>query len=364
MSAPKEGATSKKNKTSDPKIVFVVGCPRSGTTWMMWLLAQHPSVVVCHHGAFFHALKPLRDWWQYDVGYGKSIYVPCKNEKEGKGNEAGDNHTKVSLNEILSIDEFYNYSRELGLHVFGKIASCGNETQVVVEKTPENLQFSEWILKIFPEAYILHVIRDPRSVYSSNCKAVYSWAEAREFPTSPIQAAKRWRAYIERGKQTRKKSDNYREIRYEALHQDGVKELGEIYSWLNLPTSPDILEQAVEASTIDKLRNCQGLAPKGFFRKGAVEAWQEELSRSEINIIEYISGNLMEEFGYKRSLNSVKHKPVRLWVYETSSKLLKKFSNGPLTLLVGLAAKIPLISWIRPRKRIQILKSTMTAMKK
>lgn len=341
------------------RLVFLVGCPRSGTTWLMWLLAQHPSVVVCYHAAFFHALKPLRDWWQERAGYGKSIYA--KNNQETQN---GDSLSKTNLNSILTLDEFYEYSRVLGINVFNKIAQCGNSTKVIVEKTPENLKFYDLILKIFPEAYILHIIRDPRSVFASNCKAVYSWADPKEFPTSPIQAARRWCAYIERGKQTKQLTNRYREVRYETLFENGCEELQQIYSWLGLTAAPDFYETALKNSTIDKLRNRKGLAPEGFFRKGETEAWRHELSASEIRVIEYISGDLMSELGYASKFGPAKHKPFRCWRYEISSKFLHRMVESPISVLWKFARVIPWMRQLQPRKRVQAFKKTLAGMSK
>lgn len=338
------------------KLVFLVGCPRSGTTWLMWLLAQHPSAVVCYHAAFFHALKPLRDWWQNEIKYGKSVYT--------KNNETqnGDLLSKIALSSLLKQDEFYKYSRALATTVFNKMAECGTDTQVIVEKTPENLKFYDLILKIFPEAYFLHIIRDPRSVFVSNCKAVYSWADAREFPTNPIQAAERWCAYIERGQQTKKLTDRYKEVRYESLLQNGGEVLQQIYTWLGLNAAPDFYETALQNSTIDKLRNRKGLAPEGFFRKGATEAWRDELSASDIRVIEYIAGDAMLELGYELEFGPGKPKPFRYKRYEMGSKLLQKMSEGPLSMLSRLVRVLPWVRQIQPRKRMQAFKKTWSGM--
>ena len=348
-------------KKSKYKLLFIVGFPRSGTTWMMWLLGQHPSAVVCFHSGLFHALKSVRDWWKDTGGLGKSVYTYSKNGQDNQTDES-----KVKLNSILSLDEFYERSRPLAGHVFDQMASCSPGTKVVVEKTPENLVFSEWILKIFPEAYILHVIRDPRSIFPSLRNAAYSWAPVHELPVAPnpIGVAKGWRSYVERGRQLKQITDRYKEVQYEALSKNGSEELQKIYSWLGLPAKASFCEQVVEAGTIDRLRKQKGLAPKGFFRKGSAEGWRDELSVSDKKVMEYLAGDLLEEMGYELTSDRLTHKPLRLRIYESTAKVVHKFSRAPGYLSRRFPKINPLNGRLNPNKQMQVLKKTLVEMSK
>ncbi len=346
-------------KESKYKLLFVVGFPRSGTTWMMWLLGQHPATVVCFHSGFFHALKPLREWWEDKGGLGKSVYTYSKNDRKI-------DESKVKLHSILSMEEFYKRSRPLASHVFDQMASCAAETEVVVEKTPENLEFSDWILNILPEAYVLHVIRDPRSIFPSFRNAAYSWAPVQNLPVAPnvIDVANGWCSYIERGKKLKEITNKYREVHYEALFKNGGSELAKIYSWLDLSADFSFCEQVIEAGTIERLRKQKGLAPQGFFRKGSPEGWRDELSASETRIIEYIAADLMEELGYELSCEKLTRKPLRLRIYEGTSKLVQKFFHAPNSFLRRFAKINSFNGRLNPNKRVQVLKKTIAEMTK
>ena len=348
-------------RLSQYKLLFIVGFPRSGTTWTMWLLGQHPSAVVCFHAGFFHALKPVREWWKDPGGHGKSVYTYAKIGEDNRRDES-----KIKLNAILSLEGFYEHSQPLASHVFDQIANCSSETRVVVEKTPENLEFSEWILKIFPDAYILHVIRDPRSIFPSLRSAAYSWAPIGELPVAPnpIGVAKGWMSYVERGRKLNQMTDRYREVHYEALSKNGSEELRKIYSWLDLPAEQSFCEEVVEAGTIDRLRKQEGVAPKGFFRKGSAEGWRDELSLSDKRVMEYLAGDLLEEMGYKLTCEPLTRKPLRLRVYEGTSKIIH---NGARiwSYLARRASKInPLRGRLNPIKQIRVLKKTLGEMAK
>ncbi|MFQ5615233.1 MAG: sulfotransferase, partial [Anaerolineales bacterium] len=292
------------------KLVFIVGFPRSGTTWTMWLLGQHPAIIVCQQAGFFHALQPIYRWWQDAGGMGKSVHnfsaLRIDKTPAGTGQSS-------KLSSLLSLEDFYAPAHALGRNVFDQIASYGPGVQVVVEQTPENLALIDLILDIFPDAYILHVIRDPRSAYASMRKAVFSWADPGGFPSNPVEVARIWGSFIEHGKRASQATNRYREVHYETLLKNGPSELEQIYSWLDLPADHAFCQKAVEESRIGKMQKQKGLGKKGFFRKGIAEGWRDELSSSEIRVIEYIAGDLMEQLGYTRAFDPTSRKPFRLW---------------------------------------------------
>ena len=53
--------------------LLIVGHPRSGTTWTMWLLAQHPEIVASFHSGFFHAVASIAQWRLEPGSFGKFI---------------------------------------------------------------------------------------------------------------------------------------------------------------------------------------------------------------------------------------------------------------------------------------------------
>jgi hypothetical protein len=324
------------------KLVFIVGEPRSGTTWLMWLLARHPSVAASFHSSLFHALKPLRQWWTKEVPYGKTVHTHTGN--------AQDPVSEIKLNGLLSFEKFIELVRPLASHVFDQIASCGSDVRVVVEDTPENLEFLQWILQIFPDAYVLHIIRDPRSVFSSQRAAAYSWVPPRigRIATNPVLLARSWRAYLELGGKVRKKTSRYREIHYEKLLSNGAQELAAIFAWLELPADDALVQSAVEAGAIDSLKKKD--LPKGFVRKGSAEGWRGELSKRDIRAIEYIAGDQMERLGYELVMPRGR-KPFQVRRHEFTTEALRKTN----TFLRRMAV-------VRVLRRVPILKRMLEAM--
>jgi hypothetical protein len=296
------------------KRLFIIGCPRSGSTWTTLLLAQHPEVVASQHVGLFHdGLLNLEKWWakheQQPSGrrFGKSVIVLPGDERQG-GTAAPSQGLDAEFVPILTSEEFYGICRAAAEVVYRKIVEHKPQAKVVVDKTPESARAAELIVKVFPDAYFLHIIRDPRSVFCS-LRSANKTVDHR-FPTRPIRGARGWCIEVERARKVAHLTPHYKEVRYEALLERGPAELGQLFSWLGVDAEPSFCEKACEAAHIDNLRKLP--APRGFFRKGLADGWREELSAADLRIIEYVTRDLMDELGYEPALNMSQRKPVQL----------------------------------------------------
>jgi hypothetical protein len=110
-----------------PKYVFLVGCPRSGTTWLQLLLSQHPAISSCMETHLFVSLSRLAETWDWH-----------KTDVRGNGFQA-----------VLPEDEFVALLRSFATAVLDRI---GNGT-VILEKSPAHVRVAPLILRIIPEAW-------------------------------------------------------------------------------------------------------------------------------------------------------------------------------------------------------------------
>ncbi len=310
------------------KPVYIVGMPRSGTTWLAWLLAQHPSVAVLHQSGLFYCFEHVQKWWTRDIDFSRW------DRKEGRPPSEDGLYNVSSTAKLLSREALHAYCRSMGAHIYGELAPKTDGLKVVVEQTPEHMALAPFIEAVLPEACFLHLMRDPRAVYVSMREAVSSWADPGSFPTSPIQTAAAWKRSARLGGELRARTSNYHLVRYETLHSDGPAELERIFRWLELETDLASCERAVEACRIENLR-AKTAAAQGFFRRGSPAAWREELSSSTLRLIEYICGEELERWGYERLHPRSTERPLRLALYEASAAVLAKlrgksrFLRGP-----------------------------------
>lgn len=293
------------------KTVFLVGCYRSGTTWLQLLLFQHPAVASSQETHLFnHYLCQFEASW--------------KRELEMAGPR------KVGLSATLSQAEFDELMRDCAQAVLCKIASTKPNAEVVVEKTPDHINEWELILRLFPNAYFLHVIRDPRSVVCSlrsfGRSLGLAWA-----PTNVVDAARFWRVRVQNGRRIAEATERYKEVFYEKLLTAGPDTLQDIFTWLGLKADRTICEGAIAACAIDNLRRGSpqvaapwplGEEPSQFYRHGRAEDWVNELSRTELRRVEYITGDVMDELQYPRATPPTSHKPPGLVLRDTVAKAL------------------------------------------
>ena len=329
------------------KRVFIVGFPRSGTTWTMWLLAQLPGVVALQQSGLFHALDEFEEWWNTDhpfsrdedaagsrdedagvaAGNGRSeggggalatkpdetrLRNTWKKPKWTKPVRAG-GQTFYGSTSVLDEHAYFELCRPILTHVFDSVASATPGTRVVVEQTPENLEFERTIRHVFPDAYFLHVLRDPRDSLCSMRRAARGWDN--EFPGRPIHIAKRWMEYRDRAKSLEENAQHYYEIRYEDLKAEGAPALLKIARWIGIDVDEAACAAAVEACEFERMRG-QAPMPKAFFRRGGAGGWKDELSRGELRVVEHIVGDEMERLGYARHHPRSENPPFSLKLHD------------------------------------------------
>jgi hypothetical protein len=121
-------------------LVFLVGAPRSGTTWLQLLLSRSPSVVTAQETHLFDGfLRSMVDQWDLH-------------------RRTGDH---VGVNEVLTDEEFHDLLRVVSGFVFARIARSKPSAIVLLEKTPNHVNCCREILDLWPDAHFIHIIRDP-----------------------------------------------------------------------------------------------------------------------------------------------------------------------------------------------------------
>jgi hypothetical protein len=280
-----------------PKRVFIVGCRRSGTTWSMLLLGQHPHVVALQQIDFFRRLAHFGRWFQTRDDYG-SCALTARVAPGVASAATEDGLARVQIADALPAGRYAELVRPLVTAVYDDLARINPATLAVVEQTPEYVQVWEEVLRVFPDAYFLHVVRDPRSVYCSQKSAAKSWADPTRFAYDPLSIGEEWVGDVTRARRIAAATPRYLEVRYEALRREPVLGLAALLRWLELPHDEELCVKAVAACSLENLRKGEH-APKGFFRKGEVAGWKAEMSRREVRALEHVAGATMREFGYE-----------------------------------------------------------------
>jgi hypothetical protein len=184
--------------------VFIVGVPRSGTTWLENMLLAHPGLAgPVAETSLFISLRVLRDNARRAAGEGLAGWI-------------GESDLVAAIRAFVE---------DLALTWLDREQRPGAR---FLEKTPLHAEHLGLIDEVFPDAYVISIHRDGRDV-------VRSVVEMRHSAThDPAVAAKRWSEITRNVAATVAASPRARDLRYEAMLEDPVPAVVDLLTWLGL----------------------------------------------------------------------------------------------------------------------------------
>ncbi|MEM7065141.1 MAG: sulfotransferase [Cyanobacteria bacterium P01_B01_bin.77] len=314
-----------------PKL-FVVGCPRSGTSWVTSLIGEHRDVVMVPRETHAYrlvyepfmelskwnwqrrlrswkgilrryGLKPLlfgfqsRDIWQGILREHQILNRPDSHGLHGLvGYEDLKRLIQAIRAEVPETNRGLVQAEELIAAMFDRFFERhGQPGQTILEKTPMHIRYAEQILWRFPEARIIEVVRDGRDVCVS-----YN-ALAKQQPWARIGTAgaiRQWKQCVEWGEIIRERpglAPRVHTLRYEALKADPQRSLQQIFEFANLRWTEEQIEAIVAAQDI---RRIQQKGEGQYVRSGSVGDWKEQLSATEVAMCDEMAGEQLIRLGY------------------------------------------------------------------
>ena len=279
--------------------VFVVGCPRSGTTLLQRMLDNHPQLAVANDTHFITraAKRILRKDPQ-------PLLTP----------------------ELLEAVKSYRRFYRLGLdeaEVASAAKDCPTYAEFVSrlytlrgekkqkrlsgEKTPDYCRQMPALHTLFPAARFVHIIRDGRDTalstlnWATGSKGPGKWSLWDEDPVGTCALWWRWQAGM--GQRDGKKLgvDHYLQVRYEDLVAQPEKQLRSIAMFLGIPDSRTMANYHA-----GKTKHEAGLSAKSAWLPPVknLRDWRNDMSTEDIEVFEGIAGDLLRENGYSYLGNS------------------------------------------------------------
>ncbi len=186
--------------------IFVVGCARSGTTWLQTMLAAHPAIGgPKEESAIFAALRDLVN------NRALEAWMP-----------RGDR--------IAAIRRFV-------LTLFGHCLATQAPTATrLSEKTPHHALHLDTIALVLPEAMIVGIYRDGRDVVRSLLEVPFG-------TDSATLAASGWLRSTVATSEFAATFPSYRDVRYEEANAQPVESIAELLRWLGLPPDDAVLDE-------------------------------------------------------------------------------------------------------------------------
>jgi hypothetical protein len=287
--------------------VFIVGCPRSGTTWIRRLVAHHPRVVSGPEShAYPHLLGAFTDLGlRGSAGWHRILDRYRRGERRGLA--VGLHHwvDRPALHRFvaaaLADPEWTDETAaervvDAIFDAYVLARGCTAE-HVLLEKTPQHVFWADRILRHDPGARVVEVLRDGRDV----CVSMEMRARTQNWsPRARAAQIATWTRFVSRGVALRADpalAERVLLVRFEDVKAQPLVQAERLMAFMGLPGTPAELAEAVEAVSIDRHpRKGEGR----HVRKGAVGDWRIHFSAEDLALFDREAGPLLEQVGYAR----------------------------------------------------------------
>lgn len=274
--------------------VFVVGCPRSGTTLLQRMLDAHPDMTIANDTHFITraAKKILRH--DAEPALTADLVELVENYRRFYRMGLSAEQVREAAGQSRSYSGFVARLYD---------ARAANEGKTISgEKTPDYCRQIPTLSKLFPDSRFIHIVRDGRDTALSTL----DWANENKGPgkwklwqSDPVgTCALWWRWQVRKGclEGGELPSDRYCEIRYEDLVDDPDTKLKELAGFLGIPYS-----ESMSRFFQGKTRKKPGLSAKSAWippTKG-LRDWRKQMSREDALLFQELAGDWLERLGYE-----------------------------------------------------------------
>lgn len=338
-------------------VFFVVGHGRSGTTWLMRILDAHPEILCRGEGYLFNRNFRRDDFRElhprlkvsslYNAIAGSGYLRLWVERSVWAAHEDPDGHLDNLTRQAIE----YFFAEKLakaGKRIVGDktpfqnprslydvIPGTDDEARRAAYAAPHGgAEVLEEIARIYPEAKVVHIIRDGRDVAVSMMHFLWSRAKGEEgglYTLGPEELRRRdayrrdpssfagslftrerlttiaegWNAVVgeavERGPAVL--GDRYVEVRYEDLLQRPEEEVCRLLKFLEADAREQTVKQSLAATSFERLserKQGQEDSASVHFRKGVSGDWRNVFTEEDKRVFEERAGDLLARLGYEK----------------------------------------------------------------
>jgi Sulfotransferase family len=292
----------------ESRLVWLLGSPRSGSTWLMRLLASHEAVIPFNEPQIGTYLSPFMCDLpgMHAQDFDASNFTLRRIQAGGKFQFFSDEFEDVWLPSLGKL------MRERFLaHALRYPAKAPLSRTFMAIKEPNGSQSADLIMPALPRSRFLFLLRDGRDVVDSELAANVegSWVGT-VFPgVRGVTSAERlsfvsqsahkwlWRTSVVQEAYAAHRGPKLL-VRYEHLRSEPQDRLREIFDWIGL-TMPDAeLRELVEKLSFERIPE-RSRGPKEFSRAATPGHWQQSLSEDEQGAVLQVIAPKLRELGYE-----------------------------------------------------------------
>jgi len=266
--------------------VFVGGLDRTGTSLMYALLASHPSI----------AMTRRTNWWTYFHGRFGDLADDANLDRLLDTMMRYRRHRKLEPDRERLRREFREGSPEYA-RLFALLESHHAERlgrHRWGDKSLHTERSADTVFAEFPDAHLIHMVRDPRDRYSSVIKR---WKKVRGGVGSGTAA---WLASIRLGEHNSERyPDRYRMVRYEDLAARPEETMRAVCEFIGEPYVPQILEMRGADTFREAGNSSYGQIPEGTISTKSIGRYRAVMRPEEIAFVEGRAGREMQAHDYE-----------------------------------------------------------------
>jgi hypothetical protein len=277
--------------------LFVVGCPRSGTTLLQRLLDANPLLAVSNDPHFIPFAPGVRD------GSDPPVSPALVDWLLGYRTFARLGLDEPTVRATAASASTYSQFVAALYDEFGR----GRGKLLAGEKTPRYVRYLPLLHALFPDARVVHIVRDGRDVALSTL----DWARPDRGPgrfrlwqEHPLPVcALSWCWHVRTGMRDGARLGGlYSEVRYEDVVGAPGPTLRRLTARLGLPFSDEML-----AFHVGRQRHDPGLSAKDAWLPPTpgLRDWRSQLSTADVELFEALAGDLLSQLGYERACAAI-----------------------------------------------------------
>lgn len=276
--------------------VFVVGAPRTGTTLTMEILNRHPLVHLFDEVHYNERVVDqignpptlTKQQIQHAVDILKQFCPRFWETSVGEQARAG-LLEKVETSDVTHGMVFSEFLSRQARHF---------DKEIWGDSSPQDVLYMGMLKEWYPDARFVGLVRDPRA-YLASYKNYYK-KEISNYRNrfNPMSNSLLWRSYMNAllDAKNGSLSESLILLKYEDLVSDPETEVSRISDFLGLDFHAEMLNVRRQNSSyinVEEDRKKTGIS------SGSLGRWREELSSSELWILNKICGKTMVKLGYE-----------------------------------------------------------------
>jgi len=285
--------------------VFVIGCPRSGTTLLTLMLSSHSRIAIPPETRFL--LPVFRAHREFgDLAEKRNRRRLARRVVRRKGTKFG--HLGLDRNRVVW--EIVNGPQSLGsaLAVPFRLYAGDRGKPRWGDKRPGHVRNVDVLMALFPDAQLVHIVRDPRDCVGSLVRMPW-WSRG----TDGALAA--WVHAVDCAAAARRRlpADAFHELRYEDLVADPRAALARLCAFLGEDFEEGMLDHRdVAAGLPQRQRALWHQETQGVVCSRRVGTYAGVLTAPEIALVESAAGFRMRQLGYQPSGTGTAPRGLRL----------------------------------------------------